>query len=113
MIGKGETGKRPVALAEALEILENRKKSDKLGYEQELAHDHIKKFSSIGADSARKMKKALEELGVGEATAIKISDIMPIDIAQLKHILVLEKKKDFDEEDIAKMMAVVESYRGK
>jgi DNA-directed RNA polymerase subunit F len=115
MIGKSEAdaaGKRPVTSAEALEILEDRKKADKLGYEQELAHDHIKKFGGISAEAAKKMKKVLVELGVSDTTAIKISDIMPIDIAQLKHILVLEKK-NFDEDDIKKMMEVVESYKGK
>lgn len=112
MIGKDETGKRPVALAEALDILEERKKADKLGYEQELAYDHIKKFSTVGVDGVKKMKKALEEFGLGEATAIKISDIMPIDLAQLKHILVSEKK-NFEEEDIRKMMEIVDGHRGK
>ena len=112
MIGKSETGKRPVALAEALEILEKRKDDDKLGYEQELAHDHIKKFIGVGAADAKKMKKELVDLGVTEVTAIKISDIMPIDVAQLKHILVQEKK-NFDEEEVRKMMEVVESHKGK
>ena|SRR5208337_1759974 len=112
MIGKSETGKRPVALAEALDILEDRKSADKLGYEQELAYDHIKKFSTVKAAGVKKMKEALAEFGVGDATAIKISDIMPIDISQLKHILVPEKK-NFEEEDIRKMMEIVDSHRGK
>jgi DNA-directed RNA polymerase subunit F len=112
MIGKSETGKRAVDVAEALEILEERKKDDKLGYEQELAYDHITKFPGAGAAGAKKMKKALQELGVGETTAIKVSDIMPIDLVQLKHILATEKK-NFDEEDVKKMMEVVDGHRGK
>lgn len=112
MIGKSETVKKPVALAEAQIILENREKDGELGYEQKLALDHTKKFVGVGADAAKKMRKALGELGVSEATATKISDIMPLDITQLKHILVPEKK-DFDESDIAKMMEIVDSHRGK
>jgi DNA-directed RNA polymerase subunit F len=112
MIGKSETAKRPVTSAEALEILEKRKEDDKLGYEQELAHDHIAKYGGASAAEGRKMKKELMELGVTEATAIKIADIMPIDVAQLKHILVLEKK-NYDEEDIKKMMEIVEGHKGK
>ncbi len=112
MIGKSETGKRPVDVAEALEILEERKKADKLGYEQELAYDHITKFPGAGPAAAKKMRKALEELGASEVSAIKISDIMPIDMAQLKHILAPEKK-NFDEDDIRKMMDEVDAHRGK
>ncbi len=112
MIGKSETGKTAVGVAEALEILEERKKEDKLGYEQELAYDHITKFPGAAAAGAKKMRKELEELGVGGTTAIKVSDIMPIDLIQLKHIIATEKK-NFDEDDLRKMMEIVDGHRGK
>ncbi|VVB77182.1 Uncharacterised protein [uncultured archaeon] len=112
MIGKNGAGKKPVSAAEALVILEKRKEAGELGYEQQMAYDHITKFSGIGLESAKKARKELEALGVNEATAIKISDVMPIDLAQLKHILVREKK-NFEEEDVRKMMEVVDSHRGK
>lgn len=112
MIGKNQSEKKPVSSAEAMEILEGRKKESDLGYEQKLAYEHIKKFSSIGADEAAKMAKELMQYGVGEATAIKIIDIMPIEVLQLKHILAREKKT-FEEDEVSKMMEVVKSHRGK
>jgi DNA-directed RNA polymerase subunit F len=112
MIGKSQSDRKPVPSAEAVEILEDRKKDGELGYEQKLAYEHVKKFTSISNDDAKKMIKELMEYGVGESTAIKITDIMPIDALQLKHILVREKKT-FEEDEIGKMMDIVKSHKGK
>ena len=112
MIGKDASGKRPVPFAEALDILKKRKGDEELGYEQKLAYEHITKFATISPEAAKKARAALEELGVSEHAAVKITDIMPIDIAQLKHILVKEKKQ-FEEDEIKKMMEIVDSHRGK
>jgi DNA-directed RNA polymerase subunit F len=112
MIGKGASGKRPVPFTEALDILEKRQGDEELGYEQKLAYDHIKKFVAIGPEAAKKARAALMEIGVSEHTAVKITDIMPIDLAQLKHILVREKKS-FEEGDIKSMMEIVDGNRGK
>ncbi|MDE1854821.1 MAG: hypothetical protein KGH57_00665 [Candidatus Micrarchaeota archaeon] len=112
MIGKSQSDKRPVPSAEALEVLEGRKDEGELGYEQKLAYEHIKKFTTISKEDARKMAKELMEYGVSESTAIKIIDIMPIDALQLKHILAREKKT-FEEDEVGKMMEVVKSHKGK
>ncbi len=112
MIGKSQSDKRPVTSAEAMEVLEERKGEGELGYEQKLAYEHIKKFSGISAADAKKMVKELTEYGVGEGTAIKIADIMPIEALQLKHILAKEKKT-FEEDEVGKMMEVVKKFRGK
>jgi DNA-directed RNA polymerase subunit F len=112
MIGKHQSERRPVTTAEALEVLEGRKEEGELGYEQKLAYDHIKKFTSIGKEDAKKMIKELMQYGVDESTAIKIVDVMPIEAVQLKHILAREKKT-FEEDEVGKMMEVVKDHRGK
>jgi len=112
MIGKDQAGKRPVTSAEAAEVLERRKEEGELGYEQKLAYEHIRKFSSVKAEETRKIAKELQQYGIGEVTAAMITDVMPIEVTQLKHILAREKK-NFEEDEISKMMAVVQSHRGK
>jgi DNA-directed RNA polymerase subunit F len=112
MIGKNQPDKRSVSSAEAMEILEKRKEDGELGYEQKLAYEHIKKFSTHSAEEIRKMVKELEQYGIGENTAIKIADVMPIDIVQLKHILEKEKKT-FEEDEVNKMWEIVQGRRGK
>ena len=112
MIGKGPEQKKPVTSAEALDILEERKKDGELGYEQKLAYEHMGKFNKLSIGEAKKMMKELAEYGVGETVAIKICDIMPIDVVQLKQILV-KAKKSFEEDEIGKIMGVVQAHSAK
>ena len=112
MIGKNGSEKKPVASAEALEILEERKEQGELGYEQKLAYDHIKKFANVDAATARKLKKELTGLGLLDTTAVKIIEVMPIDLIQLRHILTREKRT-IEEEQITKIWELVEKSRGK
>lgn len=112
MIGKSHSERKPITSAEAMEVLEERKKDGELGYEQKLAYEHIKKFSEISVKDAKEMIKQLTQYGVSDSTAIKIVDIMPIEVVQLKHILAKEKKT-FEEDEVGKMMEVVKGRRGK
>ncbi len=114
MIGKEVEESRPVTLLEALDILEDRKKEEDFGYEQQVTYEYgeaIKKSVKISKDKTAEMKKELEGLGLSDKVAIKIIDIMPINEMQLKQVLLMEKKAL--EEDLAKRaLEVVNSYRG-
>ncbi len=112
MIGKHQSERSPLTSAEAMEVLEGRKKDGELGYEQKLAYDHIKKYSPLGAPDARKLLAEVMEYGVSRPVAVKIVDIMPMSITQLKHILAKEKKT-FEEDEVNKIQEKVQSYRGK
>lgn len=50
-----------------------------LSTEQKVALDHAQKFSSMGADSAKKLHKALAALGfISEQNIVKIMDLLPV-----------------------------------
>jgi DNA-directed RNA polymerase subunit F len=110
MIGKESSDSKPVSIAKVLEVLEHRKKGGELGYEQQLVYDYAKKFSKLSEAESKKMYKELEELGLRDKTAYKIIEILPVDIAQLKLILVMERRA-LEEQEIANIMKVVDSYR--
>ncbi len=112
MIGKNGSESQVVSLPEVLEILEARKKAGELGYEQQLAYDYAKKFAKLDEGKSKKMRKELEELGLSAKGATKVVDIMPLDITQLKQVLIIEKKT-VEDDVVTKALAVVESYRGK
>ncbi len=112
MIGKGTSEKRLISIPEALEILEDRKKEGELGYEQELAYEYAKKLSKLEVKDSVKMKKDLEDLGFTDKAAIKIIDIMPLDLMQLKQTLIIEKKT-FADDLLEKAMEIIEKHRGK
>lgn len=115
MIGKNVEEKRLAPAAEVYEILESRKKDSDLGYEQKLTFEYlenVKKVIKLSREHAEKMRKELDEIGLSDKIAVKIVDILPLDIMQLKQVLVQEKKAV--EEDVAKKaFEIVEKYRGK
>ena len=112
MIGKQSGEKKTVTMSEAAEVLEERKKDGELGYEQKLAFEHLKKFSKLGHADAKKLRAEIIDLGISEATATKVVDIIPVDLTQLKQVLIFEKKQ-LDEELVNSVMKAVEGRRGK
>ncbi|MGC8676062.1 MAG: RNA polymerase Rpb4 family protein [Candidatus Micrarchaeia archaeon] len=109
----GDVGKKePVTVAEAREILEKRSKEGELGYEQKLAYEHSAKFAKLSASKAREMKSELVGMGLSDIVATKIVDIMPINVEQLKQILILERKP-VEEGQVNAAMQIVDKYRGK
>ncbi len=103
---------RIVSLAEARDILEKREKEGDFGYEQTLALDYAKRFSTIDTKQSESLKKKLEELGISEKVAVSIANIMPLDIMQMKQILANEKK-DVEPDIAEKAFSLVEAGRSK
>ncbi|MFP3215389.1 MAG: RNA polymerase Rpb4 family protein [Candidatus Micrarchaeota archaeon] len=110
MIGKEQSEPEPISVVEALEILEERKKEGELGYEQQLAYEHAKKFAKLSKEDAEKLEKELIELGLGKRLAKKIIDIMPMNDLQLKQVLIFEKRS-FDDSVIASIIEKINKYR--
>ncbi|MGB9732471.1 MAG: RNA polymerase Rpb4 family protein [Candidatus Micrarchaeia archaeon] len=110
MIGKSQSEPEPISAIEALEVLEERKKEGELGYEQQLAYEHAKKFARLSKEKAEKLEKELIELGIGKKLAKKIIDIMPLNDMQLKQVVIFEKRS-FDDQTISKILEVLNSYR--
>ena len=112
MIGKKENGREPASISEVYEILEERKKHGELGYEQQLEYDYAKKFAKLSVEETKKMSKQLEAFGLRKETVYKIIEILPVDLMQLKLLLVPEKRT-FADDELAKIMGIVEEYRSK
>ena len=72
MIGKEQSEPEPISVVEAFEILEERKKEGELGYEQQLAYEHAKKFAKLSKEKAEKLEKELIELGLGKGSQRKL-----------------------------------------
>ena len=106
MIGKEEKSRKLISLPEALEVLEKRKKAGALGYEQELAYDHAKKFAKLDAEDAKKLRTEMEKQGISEKAAIMVVNVMPAEQMQLKQILAYDKAT-YDEEIISKTMEAI------
>jgi DNA-directed RNA polymerase subunit F len=101
-------GTKPVTVAEARELLSERKEIGELGYEQSQALEHAEKFTRFDTAKAKKAVSAIMKAGkVSESIAVKIVDICPENAATLKAILTKDKVELSEEEmnDIIKELS--------
>lgn len=86
MIGKEIISERYTTIAHAKEIMNNRASFDDLSYEHGCALDYLEKFSKLSVEDAEKLAKELKELGLDDKIVLKIVDILPEDVEDLKLI---------------------------
>ena len=109
MIGKEVKGEEQVSLSKVKEILEERKKGKELTYEQQLAYEHAKKFSTIEGAKEQKLVKALLAAGISEAAAMKVTDIMPKNVFTLRQML-MKENRTFTDEEVNKILALIKEH---
>lgn len=109
MIGKKVIDTDPITIAEVKEMLGELSEHYELTYEQNLALDHVTKFSKLDEEAAKKLVEELSEI-IKKTQAIKIADIMPEDMADLRLIFAKERGS-FKQEDMEKILEIVNKYR--
>jgi DNA-directed RNA polymerase subunit F len=109
MIGKKVVDTDPITIAEVKRMLEELSEHHELTYEQNLALDHVTKFSKIDEESAKKLVEELAET-LKKTQAIKIADIMPEDMADLRLIFAKERGT-YKQEDLEEILEIVDKYR--
>ena len=109
MIGKKVLDTDPITIAEVKKMLEDLSEHYELTYEQNLALDHVTKFSKIDEESAKKLVEEIEE-NFKKTQAIKIADIMPEDMADLR-LLFAKERGTYKKEDLEKILEIVNKYR--
>lgn len=98
-----------VCLAKVKDILEEVKEKN---YEQKLAYEHVKKFSKIELKKAEALIKELSELEMRklkDEQIIKIVDLMPKDIHDLRVILA-KSQVPFKDEELEKVIEIVKKH---
>ena len=109
MIGKKVVDTDPITIAEVKVMLEELSEHYELTYEQNLALDHVTKFSKIDEESAKKIVEELAET-YKKTQAIKIADVMPEDMADLR-LLFAKERGTYKKEDLEKVLEIVNKYR--
>jgi DNA-directed RNA polymerase subunit F len=104
-----------ITIAEAREIMEEiaKKRQEKVDllFETRRTLRHLKTFSKLSADEAKKLVKELLKLPqVGKPEiAIKIADIMPKVADEVRAIYM--KERTLTNEEIEQILEIVEKYR--
>jgi len=102
MIIKSKAG---ITNAEAFKILSDKMKKGELTPEQQQTYEFLKDNTKIKEAEAKKMEEELIALGLKEAQAINIVNILPTDETTLK--LILKEEKELKKDDLKKILDVV------
>jgi DNA-directed RNA polymerase subunit F len=109
MIGKKVLETDPIPLVNIKPLLEEREETHELSYEQNLALDHVTKFSKISVKNAAKLVSELEEI-IKKTQAIKIADVMPEDMDDMRLIFAKERGSH-KKEELENILEIVNKYR--
>ncbi len=113
MIGKKSITAEPVSLAEAKELIEQRKNDGELSYEQNLTLEYTKKFAKQSADDARALMNELAQMpNITRRHAVELVDIFPKNLDELRLIFSKEHFTLTDEQ-LQGVLAVLDKYRNK
>jgi DNA-directed RNA polymerase subunit F len=101
---------KPTSMPEAKEIMQKIEKTKELSYEQKIALEHLKKFTKLKEEDA---KKCLEELSkvlrMSPETIVQIVNIMPKNPDEVRLIFAREKFS-LKEEEINKILEICKKY---
>lgn len=119
MIGKKVIDTEPITISEAKEILMKKveEKADEnnevdghqFTYEQNLTIDYVNKFALLDADDARELVSKLEEY-LTKVQAVKVVDLMPEDLDDLRLIFAKERG-NFETETLQNVLDLLDQYR--
>lgn len=119
MIGKKVIDTKPITISEAKEILLNKveQKADEnnevdgrqFTYEQNLTIDYVTKFALLDADDAKELVSKLEEY-LTTVQAVKVVDLMPEDLDDLRLIFAKERGT-FETETLQNVLDLLDQYR--
>lgn len=109
MIGKKVLENNPITMAEVKELLEERSQSIELTYEQNLALDHVSKFAKLDTEASNKLVDELQKI-IKKNQAIKITNIMPEDMADMRLIFAKERGSH-KKEELEQLLKIIDQYR--
>ena len=109
MIGKKIIETDPITVAEVKEMLEKRMEGHELTYEQNLALDHVIKFSKLDSETSRKLVDELKEI-VKESQAVKLADVMPKDMSDMR-LMFAKERGSHKKEELEQLLEIINKYR--
>ena len=109
MIGKKVIETDPITISEVKEMLEERLESHELTYEQNLALDHVTKFAKLESDAALKLVDELAAI-VKKIQAVKLADVMPQDMADMR-LMFAKERGSHKNEELEQLLSIINKYR--
>lgn len=111
MIGDEVKEEVPIDFAKALEILEERKESKELEFEQRLAYDYLQKFSQL---STEKSEDLIDDLLEIEKLRIHQAVILANNMPETKEdirLIFAKERTSLKEETVEEILKIIDEYR--
>ena len=100
---------KPVSLVEVKELLKERAKAGELTYEQTLTQKYASKYAKLTQAKANKLQNELNSInGMNEDLAIKIIDILPIEMEVLE--LLIPKNSSIKKDSFQPILDIVKKF---
>jgi len=109
MIGKKALENEPIPSAKVKQILEEFSENYELSYEQNLTLDHVTKFNKLSLEDAEELIEKLEAI-VKRKHAVRIADIMPEDLSDLR-LMFAKERLPIKKEELEDILKIVDEYR--
>ena len=108
MIGKKTLESEPIPAAKVKEILEEFSEKHELSYEQNLTLAHASNLTKLSLEDTEKLIEELEAY-VEYKQAVRIADIVPKDMADLRLIFAKERNAPSNDE-MKEILEILEKY---
>ncbi|ADC46013.1 DNA-directed RNA polymerase subunit F RpoF [Methanobrevibacter ruminantium M1] len=108
MIGKKTLESEPIPAAKVKEILEEFSEKYELNYEQNLTLAHVTNLNKLSLEDAEKLIEELEAF-MTHKQAIRVADLLPRDMADLRLIFAKERNAP-SKEDMEQILEIIEKY---
>ena len=108
MIGKKTLESKPIPAAKVKKILEEFSEKHELSYEQNLTLDHATNLNKLSLEDTEKLIEELEAY-VDYKQAVRIADIVPRDMADLRLIFAKERNSPSPDE-MKEILEILEKY---
>lgn len=108
MIGKKTLESKPIPAAKVREILDEFKEKHELSYEQNLTLEHATSLNKLSLEDTEKLIEELEAY-VDYKLAVRIADLVPRDMADLRLIFAKERNAPSNDE-MKEILELLEKY---
>ena len=108
MIGKKTLETKPIPAAKVKEILEEFSEKHELSYEQNLTYEHATNLTKLSLEDTEKLIEELEAY-VEYKQAVRIADLVPRDMADLRLIFAKERNAPSVDE-MKEILEILEKY---
>lgn len=108
MIGKNVIDTKPIPAVKVRKIIEDFSEENELNYEQNVTLNHVSRFKHFSLEDSEKIIEELSEI-IKPKIAVRIVDLIPTDLSDLRLILAKESVP-IKKEEMESILKILSKY---